>query len=67
MLYAMLSIFRSSLSNVFDVRSTCFHVSYQCLRLDLSFPCVLWLDPHVSMLVYMSIFLSYMLYALYHV
>ena len=28
MLYAMLSMLRSSLSYVFDVRSTCFHVSY---------------------------------------
>ena len=32
-----------------------------CLCLDLSFPCVVWLDPHDSMLVYMFICLSYML------
>ena len=28
------------------------------LCLDLSFSCVVWLDPHVSMLVYMSICLD---------
>ena len=39
-----------------------------CLCLDLSFPCVVWLDLHVSMLVHMF-FLSrstcFMLYAMF--
>ena len=50
--------------------STCFMPRFLCL--DLFSPCVVWLDPHVSMLVYMSIFLFYIFYALcshtwYHV
>ena len=36
-----------------------------CFCLDSSFPCVVWLDPRVSMLVYTSICLSYMLYAMF--
>ena len=47
-----------------DLHALCFMPCFLCL--DLSFPCVVWLDPHVSMLVYMSICLSYMLYALGH-
>ena len=38
-----------------------------CLCLDLSFLYVVWLDPYVSMLVYMSICLAYMIYVLCHV
>ena len=54
----------------FILRSTslhalCFMPCFLCL--DLFFPCVVWLDSHVFMLVYMSICLSYMFYALCHI
>ena len=45
--YVMLSMLRSSLSHVFPHASMSHTM---CLCLDLFFPCVVWLDPHVSML-----------------
>ena len=48
-------------------RSTCFSLHAICLCLDLSFPCVVWLDMHVSMLIHILVVLIYMfmLYAMF--
>ena len=67
MLYAMLSMLRSSLSYVFlclDPHASMSHI--MCLWLDLSFPCVVWLDQYVSMFVHVLVAFStcFMLYAM---
>ena len=70
MLYAMLSMFRSSLSYVFDVRSTCFHVSYHVFvsRSIFSMCCLARSTCFYACLhVYLSFLhaLCFMLYAMF--
>ena len=67
MIYAMLSMLRSFLSFVFDVRSTCFHVSYHVFVPRSIFPICCLAKSTCFYARLMFICLSYMFYALCHV
>ena len=67
LLYAMLSMLRSSFSYVLMFRSTCFHVSYHVFVPRSIFPMCCLARSTCFYALYMSICLSYMLYAFCYV